>query len=137
MRKCPKCLKKQLFEIEFHETLIDKCSSCEGLWFDRNEIDKVSKVIDQKISIPSDLKPVKWLCPHCSKAMFAFNYPQTTVVIDMCNSCHGIWLDKNELQRIHNERASKNGKSQWAEDDNTKDGWLLIGLEIATSIFIL
>lgn len=38
--RCPKCA-APLVTITYHKVELDKCSSCEGLWFDRGELDKV------------------------------------------------------------------------------------------------
>ena len=38
---CPKCGNK-LIEIEYKHILVDKCSSCEGIWLDAGELEAVS-----------------------------------------------------------------------------------------------
>jgi len=40
--KCPKC-GKQLEEIQHEGLYIDKCSGCDGIWFDRGELEIVRK----------------------------------------------------------------------------------------------
>ena len=40
LMKCPKC-GMQLEEIAFADVRIDKCSSCEGLWLDKGELDLI------------------------------------------------------------------------------------------------
>lgn len=40
--RCPKC-GSQLEEIEYSSVRIDRCTSCEGIWLDKGELDAVSK----------------------------------------------------------------------------------------------
>ncbi|MCX8030637.1 MAG: zf-TFIIB domain-containing protein [Thermodesulfovibrionales bacterium] len=41
--KCPKC-GMELIEIDFKGIKVDKCSECEGLWFDAGEFETVTKL---------------------------------------------------------------------------------------------
>lgn len=41
--KCPKC-GMELIEIDFKGIKVDKCSECEGLWFDAGEFETASKL---------------------------------------------------------------------------------------------
>jgi len=38
--RCPKC-GMQLDQIAFGDVLVDKCFSCEGMWLDKGELDKI------------------------------------------------------------------------------------------------
>ncbi len=38
---CPKC-GNNLIEIDYRGILVDKCSSCEGIWLDAGELEQVS-----------------------------------------------------------------------------------------------
>ena len=49
---CPKCGQK-LIEISYKEILVDKCSSCEGIWLDAGELEAVSALEDKSAA--------KWL----------------------------------------------------------------------------
>lgn len=40
--RCPKC-GSELQEIEYASVRIDRCTSCEGIWLDKGELDAVSK----------------------------------------------------------------------------------------------
>lgn len=40
---CPKC-GMELIEIDFKGIKVDKCSECEGIWFDAGEFETVSKL---------------------------------------------------------------------------------------------
>ena len=45
---CPKCGMK-LIEINYKDILVDKCSSCEGIWLDAGELDAISKLEKGKL----------------------------------------------------------------------------------------
>ena len=38
--KCPKC-GMQLQEVDFGEVHVDKCFSCEGMWLDQGELERI------------------------------------------------------------------------------------------------
>ncbi len=41
--RCPKC-GMELIEIDFKGIKVDKCSECEGIWFDAGEFETASKL---------------------------------------------------------------------------------------------
>lgn len=41
--RCPKC-GMELIEVDFKGIKVDKCSECEGIWFDAGEFESVSKL---------------------------------------------------------------------------------------------
>lgn len=43
-------------------------------------------------------------CPRCSDALRQVSYEG--VLVDTCDSCHGEWLDKDEIKRINAARDS-------------------------------
>lgn len=100
--KCPKCTKPDLIEIKVKGRAIqlDACPGCKGLWFDRKELETLLKISVKQIKIPSGAKKQSNLCPRCQKPLYAFCYPYTMVIVDMCEHCEGIWLDANEFKEI-------------------------------------
>ena len=46
---CPKC-GNTLIEIEYKNILVDKCSSCEGIWLDAGELEAVSTLEEKSRS---------------------------------------------------------------------------------------
>lgn len=92
---------------------IDSCPECYGLWFDREEL----KLIFQSPTLSTQileegaseklLAPEKDVgrersertCPVCpEQALFASKLGSTW--IDYCLNCHGIWLDRSELEQL-------------------------------------
>ena len=45
---CPKC-GMILIEINYKDILVDKCSSCDGVWLDAGELDSISKLEKGKL----------------------------------------------------------------------------------------
>lgn len=41
--RCPKC-GMELIEIDYKGIQVDKCSSCDGIWFDAGELEAISKL---------------------------------------------------------------------------------------------
>ena len=100
--KCPKCKNSDLREnkVKGHNFLVDLCRDCKGIWFDRNEFESLLKISVKTIKIPSHARKQPFHCPRCRKPFYAFSYPHTMVIVDMCPQCEGIWLDANEFKEI-------------------------------------
>jgi Zn-finger nucleic acid-binding protein len=89
---------------------VDECSSCNGVWFDEDELRKAKDKTDSDLNwmdfelwkhgdrFRVSAKPVK--CPKCSIDMAAIVYGETGVEIDHCVKCKGIWLDGGEFKKI-------------------------------------
>ena len=43
-------------------------------------------------------------CPKCNANMTAMTYH--TIMVDRCGKCHGIWLDKHELEQVMEKKLS-------------------------------
>lgn len=106
---CPICkinLKKQIF----YNTEIDYCPQCLGLWFEEDELRTVKDERDEELNwLDVDLwqdekrfkisKTVK-LCPSCSVPLYNVNYGESRILVDLCNLCQGIWIDRGEFKSI-------------------------------------
>lgn len=106
---CPKC-KTLLHKKNVKGTEVEECAKCEGIWFEKDELRRIKDQIDSDLNwMDFDIwkHPEKFAgadhrinCPACHQPMSVLNYDQTTVEIDYCTQCRGIWLDKQELQQI-------------------------------------
>lgn len=109
--KCPKC-KTNLKTREIQGVEMNECEKCEGIWFEKDELKKVKDHTDSDLNWMDfeiwkhqdrfKAKETKYDCPNCSSAMDVLDYDSTKVEIDYCSNCHGVWLDKNELENIIN-----------------------------------
>lgn len=104
--ECPYCETEELEAmIEYSGVQLDRCTTCEGLWFDGGELEQVLDSPVQGLELPEDAEKGEKICPRCRVEMFVFQYPTTQVIVDMCPDCHGLWLDGGELVEI---AASRN-----------------------------
>ena len=110
---CPICKKQQLKEKIFHNTEVDYCPACLGIWFEENELKWAKDSKDQDLNwVDIDLwkNPEKFkisrgqrrLCPSCRMPLYEVYYGDSGIIIDVCNLCHGIWLDRKEFSKITN-----------------------------------
>ena len=101
--KCPQCkvinlIKRKVKEKDF---TVDYCPECKGFWFDKNEFEQITSTAIKDLVVPSDSLMGTRECPRCEKPLYQFYYPQTFVIIDMCNKCKGFWLDNGEFKEIN------------------------------------
>jgi len=120
---CPKCKTKKLSEkVKISDVVIDRCPSCSGLWFERDELRlaKDKKLKDARwLDIEIKDKSLNWIefdlwkdeskfkaekdvkfCPHCQTSLYEIDYGDSGVKIDVCGVCKGIWLDRGEFKKI-------------------------------------
>lgn len=113
--QCPKCLNVELKKSRVKQTgtVIDRCLSCGGIWFDGGELEAVMKeaVKDLKVSPLAKESPFRF-CPHCGAGLFEIQYPQTLVKVDVCKKCHGLWVDAGEFQEIKTVRRALEQKGK-------------------------
>jgi len=106
---CPSC-EAELQTRSTNDIEIDECQSCQGIWFDADELRRTKDKSDPDL---------KWMdfeiwkhedrfhvgekareCPKCSVALAAVTYDDTGVEVDFCSNCRGVWLDAGELENI-------------------------------------
>ncbi len=91
---------------------LDICyGGCGGIWFDANEIERVSArsatslhsiwqvpVSNVKLTDPR-------MCPRCPDLILERKWfsDLKQVEIDVCPKCGGIWLDAGEFSRVYGE----------------------------------
>lgn len=106
---CPNC-QKQLEKTILHNTEVDYCPECLGIWFERDELRQAKDAKDKdlnwldielwkeknKFKISSGQK----LCPFCRLPLYEIGYADSGVKIDLCNLCYGVWLDRGEFKKI-------------------------------------
>ena len=114
--KCPKCKNSDLKgnRVKGHQFRVDLCRDCKGIWFDRNELESLLKISVKALTIPPNTRKQPFDCPRCRKPLYAFSYPQTMVIVDMCSQCEGIWLDADEFKEIKLVRGTAQKLAQQA-----------------------
>lgn len=110
---CPRC-KNELKSVLVKDVTLDVCDSCEGIWFDNDELSLIIKSTNEEISnssiskslvagknIPSDGTASEISCPKCELPMQWYSYCcDSGIKLDKCHSCNGIWVDDGELKGI-------------------------------------
>ena len=96
---CPEC-SRSLKQFSAKDIEVDHCTYCNSFWLDKTELSTLLSII---VDIPSRAltsRESKIHCPHCSDKMreYVFKAP-SNLLIDECQSCHGIYLENNELNR--------------------------------------
>ena len=109
LMNCPRC-QTELQTRSTDGVEIDECPSCQGIWFDADELRQVKDKADPDLNwMDFELwkhadrfhvaaKPVD--CPKCSERLVAIEYDQTGVEVNFCAQCRGVWLDAGELEKI-------------------------------------
>lgn len=102
---CPKCnTPTAIFNLEA-DLNFDRCDKCKGMWMDKGELARTSgstnDFTDPKI-ITSGLSSTR-KCPKCPgspQMSEVFFKKPNNLMIDVCKSCEGIWLDSKELVQL-------------------------------------
>ena len=111
---CPRCkleLRKTTIREKNQSIEVDQCDHCQGIWFDEQELSQLDKIVEpvlwEQRSLPLEDDQLKALqCPACKEfvRMEKHEHPRDEkVIIDVCISCKGIWLDKGELRAIQQQ----------------------------------
>jgi Zn-finger nucleic acid-binding protein len=104
-RVCPKC-GASMAQIRYGEVVVDRCSDCQGLWFDWNENvrlrgDPAAATLDAgnpHVGIMLDAIEGA-LCPVCHVRMDVLGVPEYTHVrFDCCPRCFGVFFDAGEFR---------------------------------------
>jgi Zn-finger nucleic acid-binding protein len=103
------------------DVTIDECPKCHGIFLDAGELKKLIK--DKKLSdyltkeIGTQSKS-QLVCPRCGGLMDIEKADD--IEVDVCISCHGVWLDPRELEDL--KAKSKEG---FEEDffEKTEEKW--------------
>ena len=128
---CPKCLGKlqkttiRIAETNATEELrgaalsynleVDQCFVCNGVWFDKGELDKyltegITVVNSSSVGADLDTELDKKIanCPKCKIPMDKKEFSsKLKITMDVCPKCQGIWLDPTEIDRLEENNPRK------------------------------
>lgn len=141
MVKCPKC-EKDLKEVPFQGVKADKCSSCKGYWFEKDELRKAKDEKEESLNwMDVDLwkneesfkiSKDKKMCPDCGLPLYEVNYGDSNIKIDVCSICEGVWLDEGEFKKIINYLKKEAGDkiiNEYAKTLLEETGEIFVGPE--------
>jgi Zn-finger nucleic acid-binding protein len=105
--KCPKCASETLADFEIDDVVVNRCSSCDGTWFDAHELshllaeDAKQVALLRRGSLRQELDGKKGICPRDGGELLrVYSAVDKTVIIDACPDCRGIWLDGGEFAKL-------------------------------------
>jgi|SRR5581483_6502197 len=91
---------------------VNRCPACEGTWYDLDEL----RLLKDKEAhgnynwIDFDLwkdaekfradRQRGYRCPRDGQPLTTVYYGESTITVDICQACEGIWLDKDEYEEI-------------------------------------
>jgi Zn-finger nucleic acid-binding protein len=94
----------------FHNTELDYCPLCLGVWFDKDELRLAKDNKDQQINWLDfdiwrdkkrfEISRASRQCPVCRVIFVQVRYEDSKIKVDFCRNCQGIWLDRGEFKRI-------------------------------------
>lgn len=110
---CPRC-HRELKPVVLGNVQVDTCDSCEGIWFDGDELVKVVDGMGEDLK--NSLVSKSWegenteiieklgendlSCPRCGQKLRKIKYCYSSeVIVDSCEKC-GIWLDDTEIRKV-------------------------------------
>ena len=109
MMKCPQC-NIDLDQALLSNVAVDFCSRCYGLWFEEDELQEAKDEKDRDLRwLDIDLwkDETKFriargqkICPADRLPLYEVRYGESPIRLDVCNICHGIWLDRGEFKGI-------------------------------------
>ncbi len=102
---CPKC-QAPMEKVEFGRVSVDRCPICEGLWFDKNEHERLkdltgSEAIDAATGNAQtpDVDVQSMKCPRCDGPMTVVqDAEQPHIEYEMCQAGHGVFFDAGEFR---------------------------------------
>ncbi|MCP3165127.1 TFIIB-type zinc ribbon-containing protein [Myxococcus qinghaiensis] len=120
---CPVCTQPAptLRVIEMRGVPVDTCTRCHGHWLDAGELERLApgwRTEALRAALPTATRRCRHSrhhvpttheqcglcgapaarCPSCAK--FLSQVRTEVCAVDLCGSCHGLWLDANELKAL-------------------------------------
>jgi ribosomal protein L31 len=85
-------------------TMEDRAQALENEYFRRQEQELIEKM---RARLASESKEASThACPKCDGGKLV-ETDYENIKIDVCNNCHGVWLDAGELAQIMNKEEGK------------------------------
>jgi Zn-finger nucleic acid-binding protein len=105
--KCPKCSTETLSEFSVQTMAVNRCTSCEGIWFDDQELrlllaeDRRQVAALRHGNFHEEAAGHKGFCPRDASALLrVYSAIDRSVILDACPQCRGIWLDGGEFEKL-------------------------------------
>jgi Zn-finger nucleic acid-binding protein len=113
--QCPKC-HQTLEGIDYEGVHIETCPACGGDWLDAGQLGSIVQARKGRFNEQECLAIAQaatitgtklaglnrhLTCPTCGGTTNPENYGDDTgLIVDKCTSCHGVWLERGEIEKI-------------------------------------
>jgi len=102
--RCPKC-RSDMEQIEIEGTIIDRCTLCNGIWFDEGEVEALRNKNTATAIDTGDARIGKqhnliddYRCPRCGGKMEKkVDLQQRHIWYETCSDCNGSFFDAGEF----------------------------------------
>ncbi len=109
--KCPKCENSTLERKSLNDVTVDVCPVCKGVWLGKGELDIITHPHEGSLEYCStelieEDRRTEYICPECDadSRLSRVNFVEySDILMETCRECHGIWLDRGELDAINAE----------------------------------
>jgi Zn-finger nucleic acid-binding protein len=105
--ECPKCGTETLSVFSVRGVALERCSSCNGIWFDARELSQLLEEDARHVAslrrgnVSEQLEGKRGSCPRDgSELLRVYSSINRTVILDACADCRGIWLDGGEFEKL-------------------------------------
>lgn len=138
--KCPCCGTRMLAETH-DELTVDRCPSCDALWFDAAELDRSLELSSGHPVHAETIIPDRGLsalsCPRCKPhLMDAVGW--AGLVIERCSTCRGLLVDLFELKALERDGVPERA---WSVEQTVAAacvdiGWGLMAMNALTTLIL-
>ncbi len=111
---CPKCVTESLTEFKVKAVTVDRCVSCNGIWFDAQELGELLSEDARQVrgltrgETNKQFEGKRGRCPRDgSELLRIYSAVNRAVIVDACADCHGIWLDGGEFAKLFSAREDE------------------------------
>ena len=102
--KCPKC-RAEMEKVDYQGIEVDRCTACEGIWFDSLEEEKLAALAGSEQVDTGDpetgnaFNDVERIdCPVCRTPMIRMVAArQPHIWLESCKVCYGVFFDAGEF----------------------------------------
>lgn len=104
---CPKCA-SPMTRVLFHTIEVDRCTNCQGIWFDEFEKDELKRLRGSEAVDTGNAKLGKKFnqverinCPRCDSRMIRMvDVNQPHIWFEHCTVCSGSFFDAGEFRDL-------------------------------------
>ncbi|MFE8603295.1 zf-TFIIB domain-containing protein [Archangium violaceum] len=104
---CPRC-DKEMTPVRPDDVEARQCPQCEGHWLEGEDLRRLESTVNVRFiewrKLPAEEVQARELaCPRCEPRQVMKKVRSERdrhVLLDVCERCHGVWLDGGELRAI-------------------------------------